>query len=311
MVELHQAWTEEQRCLNRLALLQPMRDRLREVVALQASHADQLAALEWRCRTAALAAARASQRAEVMGTAVTEEAARIRDDLLGRWDSERDAARAAARVVLDGPGRLRLRRAAIAHARAQLADWADRWRPHIPQLPADPEQLVRSADSSDDRPALTAAFDVAARRAAEHAHPGHAVLRTAADTARQAHERARGALAEAGRRHDDELSRFGALGRTLDPADGLAYAERDIAVATEELTAVRARLGRLATEPALLSQPADLLVRQRDIWHAGQGAYGVPRRPAGLQPRPGINGPRPEHDRQPAKRPGVQPGLGR
>ena len=117
-------------------------------------------------------------------------------------------------------------------------------------------------------------------------------------------------MAEAGRRHDDELSRFGALGRTPDPADGLAYAERDIAVATEELTAVRARLGRLATEPALLRQPADVLVRERDIWHVGQGADGVPRRPAGLQPRPGIHLPPPEHERQPAKHPGVQPGLG-
>jgi hypothetical protein len=288
-----------------------MRDRLREVVALQAGHADELAALEARCRTSSLAAARASQRAEVRGTAVTEEAARIRDDLIGRWDSDRDAARAVAQVVLDGPGRLRLRRAAIAHAGVQLADWADRWRPHLPQLPADPEQLVRFADRSDDRPALTAAFDVAAQRAAEHAHPEHAVLRAAAATARQAHERARGALAEAGRRHDDKLSRFGALGRTPDPADGLAYAERDIAVATEELTAVRARLGRLATEPALLRQPADLLVRERAIWHAGLGAHDVPRRPAGLQPRPGIHVPRPEHERQPAKRPGVQPGLGR
>ena len=52
LAELHQAWTAEQRCLDRLALLQPMRDRLGEVVALHAGHADQVAALEPRCLSA-------------------------------------------------------------------------------------------------------------------------------------------------------------------------------------------------------------------------------------------------------------------
>ncbi len=69
-------WTAEQRCLTRLALLQPMRDRLAEVVTIHTGHADQIAALETRCRTSAFAANRATQQVEVSGRAVTAHAKR-------------------------------------------------------------------------------------------------------------------------------------------------------------------------------------------------------------------------------------------
>jgi len=40
--------------------------------------------------------------------------------------------------VTHGPGPLGLRRSAVTGAGEQLADWADRWRPHVPSLPTDP-----------------------------------------------------------------------------------------------------------------------------------------------------------------------------
>jgi hypothetical protein len=311
LAEMHQAWTEEQRCLDRLALLQPMRDRLREVVALQAGHADQLAALERRCRTSSRAAAQATQRFEVSGSAVMAQAERICDELLRRWNSERNAARAAARVVLDGPGRLRLRRAAVTHAGAQLADWADRWRPQLPELPADPGRLAWFADGSDDRPALAAAFDAAARRAAERAHPEHAGLRVAADAAHDERERTRHALAEATQRRDDELGRFGALGRTPDPTGGLADLDRDVAANQRGLAAARARIARLEAEPALAAQPADRLAAGRDVWRTAhrQQFRSSPRRPAPAAA--GIGGPQVRHHGLPTGRRGVGPSLGR
>jgi hypothetical protein len=85
--------------------------------------------------------------------------------------------------VLDGPGRFGFRRAAVSGAGQQLADWANRWRPHLPDLPADPRRIAQVAGWFDDRPALWAAFDAAARQAAERAHPERAALRATADTA--------------------------------------------------------------------------------------------------------------------------------
>jgi exodeoxyribonuclease V alpha subunit len=314
LAELHRAWTEEQRCLDRLALLQPMRDRLREVVALHAGHADQLAVLEERCRTSSRAAAQAMQRFEVRGSSVMARAERIREELIRRWDSERNAARAAARVVLDGPGRLRLRQAAVAHAGTQLADWADRWRPHLPELPADPGRLAQVADGSDDRPALPAAFDAVARRAAEHAHPEHAALCAAADAARHEHDRAQRALAEAVRQRDDELGRFGALGRTPDPAGRLAELDRDIAADQRGLAAARARIAQLEAEPALAAQSADRLVAERDAWRIARDAD---RRQFQSNPlrlavsAAGFGSPQPRHHEVAAGHGDAGPSLGR
>jgi thymidine kinase len=314
LADLHEAWTAEQRCLDRLALMQPMRDRLREVVALHAGHANEVPALETRCRTSALVAAQAAQLLEVSSSAVTVQAQRIGDDLLGRWDSDRDAARAAAQIVLGGPGRLRLRRAAVTHASGQLADWADRWRQHLPELPADLGRLAQVANGSDDRPSLAVALSAAARRAAQQAHPEDAALRAAADAARHEHERARRALAEAGRRRDDELGRFGALGRTPDPAGRLAEFDRDIDANQRGLAAAWARIARLEAEPALVGQPADRLAAERDAWRAAPDADGHRRAP--LPPRPtarpsGVPRPQPERPGLSVDRWGTAPGFGR
>ncbi|SNR59229.1 hypothetical protein SAMN06272737_11471 [Blastococcus mobilis] len=191
LTELHAAWTAEQRCRDRLAYQEPIREALRELIVLQPDWAHRLAALTGTYRRAALAAEQAQQRAETSGARVAAEADRLRDTLLRRWDKERGAAHAAARVVLDGPGRLGLRRAAVARAGEQMVDWANRWRPHVPALPTEPGQLARVAGWFDDRPALSAALNASARRAAEHAHPEHAALRAAADTTQHAREHAR------------------------------------------------------------------------------------------------------------------------
>jgi hypothetical protein len=208
LAELHAAWTAEQRCRDRLSLLEPMRKELRELITLQPHSVEQLAGLTGTHRQAAWAADQATHRVEASDASVAAEADRLRDVLLRRLDGERAAVQAAARVVLDGPGRLGLRRGAVVRAGEQLADWADRWRSHLPQLPADPGRLAQVAGRIDDRPVLWAALDASARRTAEHAHPEHAALRAAADAAQHARDQAWQALAEARRRHGERLTRF-------------------------------------------------------------------------------------------------------
>ncbi|MGK5110992.1 hypothetical protein [Geodermatophilus sp. CPCC 205506] len=191
---------------------------------------------------------------------------RIRDTLLALWDGERDAARQAARVVRDGPGRLGLRRGAVARAGEQLTDWADRWRPHLPSLPTDPKDLAQVADWFDDRPALWRSLNSSARQAGDHAHPEHVALCAAADAAQDAAEQARRALAEAGRRRDERLDTFGPVAWIPDPAGRLADLQRDIATTRQELTDARARITTLTAEPALLAQPPDRLSQEREAW---------------------------------------------
>lgn len=206
LADFRAAWTAEETCLHRLAIWQPQRDTLRRAVALEAGHAGDLATLGAGVRQTADAAERATRRAEVGAAAIAADADRIRASLLAHWDGEREAARAAARVVLAGPALLGVRRTAVARAGEQLHGWADRWRPHLPHLPTDPTQLARVADWFDDRPALWTAFDDSARRAADHDHPEHAQLRATALAARQAHDQAQRALAEARRERDVRLA---------------------------------------------------------------------------------------------------------
>jgi hypothetical protein len=145
---------------------------------------------------------------------------------------------------------------------ALLRRWADKWRPHLPDLPTEPGRLARAASWFDDRPALWRAFDVVACRVAEEQHPEHAELRAAPDTAQHAHEQAWHAPAEGRRRHDERLAPFGSLAWIADPEGRLAQIESDIATTAQELTAVQARITELTAEPALLTQPADRLAQE-------------------------------------------------
>ncbi|RBY96566.1 TrwC relaxase [Blastococcus sp. TF02-8] len=311
LADLHSAWTAEQRCLDRLAHDLPRRDALRQIVALESPYSDRAAALEARYERTGIDARHATARADASGAAVTAETDRIRDTLLYSWDTGRNAARAAARVVLDGPGRLGIRRAAVNRAGEQLVDWANAWRPYLPAMPIEPKQIARLADRSDDRPRLWTAFDTYARHHAEHTHPEHAQLLAVTAAAQEAHRHAGAEVVDARRQHEDRLARFGRLAWTPDPAERLVDIDRDIAATQTELAAVRARITCLTAEPALLAQPADQLARERDRWRARHDpapAATRPPAPRSASSQPGVRAPRPEDIRRLTRPP--DPGLG-
>ncbi|NEK86113.1 relaxase domain-containing protein [Blastococcus saxobsidens] len=314
LAELHAAWTAEQHCLQRLAYWGPQGNTLREIIALETAHRSELADLQAAREQAAVTAKQAKQQAAASGAAIAAHADRVRDTLLARWDGERPATRAAAKTVLDGPGRLGLRQGAVTRAGEQLTDWADRWRIDVPSLPADPKDLAKVASWFDDRPALWTAFDTSAHRAAEHAHPEHAQLCAAADAARDAHEQARRALAEASRRRGERLDPFGTVAWAPGPAGRLTDLQRDIAATRQELTDARACIATLTAEPALLAQPPDRLTREREAWRTQHSAGPAQRGSTSLRPTAPVPGvPRPEDERLCPSLPrrDTTPGLGR
>jgi exodeoxyribonuclease V alpha subunit len=181
-------------------------------------------------------------------------------------------------------------------------------------MPTELQQIARLADRADDRPRLWTALDSYARHHAEHAYPEHARFRATAATAQETHRHAGAAVADARRQHEDRLARFGPLAWSLDPAEKLTDADRDIAATQTELAAVRARIARLTAEPALLAQPADRLVNERDTWRAHQDADPNPHRSAApllTAPEPGVSLPRPEDLAALTRRTAAGPGIGR
>jgi hypothetical protein len=175
-------------------------------------------------------------------------------------------------MVLDGPGWWGLKRAPVTRAGEQLAGWADRWRPHLPDLPTDVEQLARVADRCDDRPALWRALDATAHRAAEGEQPNHAGLHAAAEAAVRAGKQAQAALTDVQRRHRERLAPLGPIAWTPDPAGTLARFDGSVAAARHELADAQARIAGLSTESALLGQPPDRLATARDAWRARYAA---------------------------------------
>jgi exodeoxyribonuclease V alpha subunit len=268
LAELRAAWSDEQHDLKLLAALEPERDTLRQVVALETPHVGELANLTAARDHTARVAERAQQAVQASAAVLVAQADQVRDALFTRWNSERDAASAAARVIRDGPGRLGLRRGAVTRAAEQLVAWADRWRPNVPSLPTDLKEVAGVAGWFDDRDAVWHAFTTSARGAIAQAHPQHAQLYANAQVAQAALEQARHDLTDARAERDQRRAPFGLLAWTPDPAGRLADLEHDIASTRQQLTDTQARIATLTAEPALHGQPADRLTRERDTWQA-------------------------------------------
>ncbi|MCW3040110.1 MAG: trwC5, partial [Solirubrobacterales bacterium] len=279
LAELHAAWTAEQRFQDRLDVLEMRRKVLRSVVAADDDHANQLSGLQDRYRETTIALQEAKDRAAAAGATVIGEADRLRDTLLDQWDAQREDARQAARIVLSGPGRLGLRRAAVHRAEQQLTNWADPWRPYVATLPTNLRQLAAVASSDDDRPGLRARLQDVARRQAESTHPEHLRLRSAADAAHAVHDHVSRALQDAHRRQHTRLTRLASQDH-LAPAAQLASAGRDITATERELAVARIRMAELAADPALLAQPAGRLAQERDDWRVRYDAERAARRTA-------------------------------
>ncbi len=284
--DLRRAWTAEQRGLDQLAFLRRLQTTYQREVALDIDGAAAVSAAKVAHQAAVGEADAARQRVEAVGALVGAAAGRTSASLLARWDADRDVAAQAARIVADGPGRLRLRRAAVTRAGGQLDDWARRWRPHLPDLPTDPNAIAEVAGRGDDRPRLQAALGAAARRRAEQAHPQHAELRAAADTAQRAADQAQRRLDDARRRHDDRLA--GTAPASRESAARLTEAQRELAAARQRLTDTRTRITRLHAEPALAALPPGRLDDERLAWRVGHDAdtrrRAADRRPAAPPP---------------------------
>ncbi|MGY1672455.1 MobF family relaxase [Geodermatophilus sp. SYSU D00710] len=114
------------------------------------------------------------------------------------------------------------------------------------------------------------------------------------------------------RRAAQKLTQVGVLGRTLGAAERLVDVDRGIAAAGDELAGARERIARLLADPALLDQPADRLLAERNAWRArdaDRSPFPAAPRPAAVHP--GV--PRPESERRGPSlaRGGASPGLGR
>jgi len=271
LADVHRSWTTEADLSERLAATQSLRDQLAQVASIRAGADPQLARLDTAAERAWRDAEHARTRADQVQTSIKADAGRTADALRGRWDNDYPAASAAAETIRRGNGRFGRVRGDVRQARAHLQEWAQTWRPVLPQLPVDVDELAAAMPYTATSQ-LHQAITNHAKNTAEQAHPDHRQLRTAAQSATaQAHE-ADNARAAAARSCSRSLDRFGSLAYTDDPTRRLAETEHAITELTVELGRARERVGALRQEPAIRTLTPGRLQTERENWRAQRAA---------------------------------------
>jgi thymidine kinase len=269
LTELHQTWTIEQNCLDQLASDRRLRDGLRHTMVVTAQRDAVIPPLEAAYHAARRHADQAAQQFGQVAATVDAHTRHIADQLHRIWDDQRPAARAAAHTVRNGPGRLGQRRRAMRDACDHLQQWADTWRPFLPDLPSDLDGIVTVAAASfDDTNRLHDAFGRHSRHITEHTHPDHRAAHHAAQAATVTAAQTWAALKNAASHYEQQLWRYGLLARTPDPHQALDRLTHRIADTQRRLDQARADLTTLTHEPAIRTLPPDRLKAERDIWQA-------------------------------------------
>jgi len=217
---------------------------------------------------------------------LTTQTQRTVSDLWRRWQDDQPSLRQALHTIHDGPGHLGLRRRTVRDARDVVAAWADRWRPLLPELPTDPDQLIEEAGRAVGgigQAQVRDAFGRGAEHATEQAHPeAHQVREQARVTALNA-TAAREALTGV---EDDlvaKLRPYGRLAYQRDLGDALASVEADLAALTPHLDAATQKVQALIHAPEIRSLPAGRLGTERDQWASDRHAAQEAARAAALQ----------------------------
>lgn len=266
--EIRTAWTVEAAAASRLQDATRRRDTLRDIVTLTERRDADLPTLSRaydQARAAAHTTAATLTRLEQLVTARADQQTAA---LTGAWDAQRPAARDAARVVREGAGRLGQRRAAVRNARDRLDAWAAAWRPLLPAIPRDLDQVVAFASWFDDTPRHHETLLVRAREGVEEAQPEYLAARDAARDAEAAKTAAWTALRRTDQQYSVALQHYGNLGHVDNPAERLTDTETAIAADEATLATAHARIAALRGEPTLRSQPSEVLELARADWQA-------------------------------------------
>ncbi|MEO7061988.1 MAG: MobF family relaxase [Lapillicoccus sp.] len=267
LADLHRSWTAEADLSERLAASRHLREQLVEVVAIRAGADPQLARLDQAAQSAWVAAEDARTRADRSHTSITTDARRIGEALRGRWDTDYPAASAAADRIRAGRGRFRRHRAGLRQARAHLQDWALTWRPVLPHLPTDVDDLATVMPHTGTS-ALHRAITRHAQHIAEDTHPDHQQLVAAAEHATAAAQQAAQACNTAAGTLTRRLAGFGDLAYTRDPTALLVETENTVTDLSTDFTRARQQVHALRQEPAIRTFTPERLHTEHDTWQA-------------------------------------------
>jgi exodeoxyribonuclease V alpha subunit len=308
LTDLRTAWTVEDTRRRELLRATSERDRLRQFVTAKADYDAAIIPLDIERQRAAQAAQRATSYADQLTDVVEATAGRYADRLQQQRDELRADVRETARTVLDGPGRFGLHHRRVENATAELTQWANNWRPVVPDLPTDPDRLARTAAGYDSH-RVREAIGAYGRAAAEHEHPQYRTAVQKALTAAEHARRTETAYYETVEAYDRRLiNDFGTFTIYRDPVSLLDRLDGWVVEARSSHDAAVGHVHDLMAEPALRSLPTDRLQAQRDTWRHDRDAQIRAEQAASQRAALGLDNPtRPTHVHQPAPSFTMQP----
>jgi len=242
-------------------------DTLRQVVAITARYRPDRERLHGDEISARRGWLEARQRVEDLKAALKSETADLQGRVWAAWRQELSQAKRAAQVVRDGPGRLGQHRREVRDASADLAAFAGRWHPAVPDLATDPAELADQVMWLHGRRVEDPINAFVARLVAD-AHPDAGQIREAERNAYTAYNRAEQARTQIDAIRDAELRPYGRAARTADATGRLATVADDLAGVERDLRTATAGVEALTSESRMRALPGGGLDGEHQRWAA-------------------------------------------
>ncbi|MFT4008826.1 MAG: MobF family relaxase [Nocardioidaceae bacterium] len=247
---LRAAWTVRADLTTRWERLDQQRQQTEAVRAIREESAPRQTQLRHRLDGAIRRLNRIQSTVRDLDAAMTAETENTIADLRRGWNADQPAVADALTTIHDGAGPLGLHRRQVRDAHDVLNRWAEKWRPLLPELSGDPEQ-VRRQIGYGERDRLQATITQVAQHATARAHPEAPLLRARLRSAGRVVDDAKAAL----RADQDDLA------ARLRPYAPVAY-HPDL---PELLDQVQADLDRLAPQVRVADQRVHTLTRAPEI----------------------------------------------
>lgn len=239
---------------------------LERVAVILARHAPDLERLQDEENDARRAWLQAGQRVEDLEAALISDAAEAQQRIWGAWHQELRQAQRAAEVVHDGAGRWGQNRREVRDASADLAAFAQRWRPAFPDLHSDPAELADQVGwlhGQRVRDSIDAFID----RQVADAHPNAEKIYGAVHHADATYERAQQSRRDLDQIVRAELRPYGSAAHTPDPTARLATVAHELVEVDRDLRSATATVAVLTREPATRTLPGGLAC-EHERWAA-------------------------------------------
>jgi exodeoxyribonuclease V alpha subunit len=270
LTDLWAAWTRQADLHEHRQRLVGERDALQQVVAIHARYTpdrERLHSAEVDARRGWLEARR---RVVDLEATMTSEEADLQTRVWGAWRQELSHAGRAAEVVRDGAGRLGQHRRQVRDA-ADLAAFAARWHPALPNLATDPAEFATQVMWLHGR-RVEGPINAFVARTVADTHPDADQLHETERVAHAAYERAERARTHLDEVRYAELRPHGQAAHTRDADSRLASVVDQLAGVEHDLHTATARVEVLTSEPRVQALPGGGPEGEHERWTADRVA---------------------------------------